>query len=118
MNGNRQVIRLFNQFFPQSYTSTIVIAERYKGVYGSQRQADNLNALHELTQLLDVLPFTSEAALEFGIIQNELRQLSKPTGEMDALIAAVARSNSDIVVTNNIRDFQNIPNLKLEDWLS
>jgi tRNA(fMet)-specific endonuclease VapC len=117
MNGNRQVIRLFNQFFPQSYTSTIVIAELYKGIYGSQRQADNLNALHELTQLLDVQPFTSEAALEFGIIQNELKQLSRPTGEMDALIAAVARSNGDIVVTNNIRDFQNIPNLELEDWL-
>jgi tRNA(fMet)-specific endonuclease VapC len=118
MNGNQRAIRTFNQFFPQAYTSTIVIAELYKGIYGSQRQADNLNALHELTQLLDVLPFTSEAALEFGLIQNELKQLSRPTGELDALIAAVARSNGDIVVTNNSRDFQNIPNLELEDWLS
>lgn len=118
MNGNRQVIQLFNQVFPRSYTSAIVIAELYKGIYGSQRKADNLNALHELTQLLDVRPFSSEAALEFGIIQNELKQLSRPTGEMDALIAAVARSTGDIIVTNNIRDFQNIPNLELEDWLS
>lgn len=61
MNGNRQVIRLFNQFFPQSYTSTIVIAELYKGIYGSQRQADNLNALHELLQLT---PSVSPAKLK------------------------------------------------------
>jgi tRNA(fMet)-specific endonuclease VapC len=69
-----------------------------------------------LTQLLDVVP--SKAALEFGLIQNELKQLSRPTGEIDALIAAVARSKGDIVVTNNMRDFQHIPNLELEDWLS
>jgi tRNA(fMet)-specific endonuclease VapC len=117
MNGNRQAIRIFNQFFPQCYTSTIVVAELYKGIYGSQRQVDNLQALNELIQLLDVVPFTIEASLEFGLIQNELKQLARPTGEIDALIAAVARSNDDIVVTNNIRDFQNIPNLKLEDWL-
>jgi tRNA(fMet)-specific endonuclease VapC len=95
MNSNRNAIRIFNQFF----------------------QAENLNSLDELTQLLDVVPFTTEAALEFGIIQNELKQLAKPTGELDALIAAVARSRHDMLVTNNTRDFQHIPNLQIEDWL-
>jgi tRNA(fMet)-specific endonuclease VapC len=117
MSSNRNAIRIFNQFFPQCYTSAIVIAELYKGIYGSQRQAENLNSLDELTQLLDVVPFTTEAALEFGIIQNELKQLAKPTGELDALIAAVARSRHDMLVTNNTRDFQHIPNLQIEDWL-
>ncbi len=36
---------------------------------------------------------------------------------MDSLIAAVARSRGSIVVTNNIRDFENIPGLRLEDWI-
>jgi tRNA(fMet)-specific endonuclease VapC len=117
MNGNRQVIQIFNRRFPQCYTSTIVIAELYKGIYGSQKQAENLNSLNELTQLLDVVPFSTEAALEFGLIQSELKQIAKPTGEIDALIAAVARSSGDTVVTHNIKDFHNIPNLQLEDWL-
>jgi hypothetical protein len=43
--------------------------------------------------------------------------LIKLTGELDALIAAVARSSEDTVVTHNIKDFHNIPNLQLEDWL-
>jgi tRNA(fMet)-specific endonuclease VapC len=43
--------------------------------------------------------------------------IGKPTGELDALIAAVARSRNDILVTNNIKDFINIPNLQLENWL-
>jgi tRNA(fMet)-specific endonuclease VapC len=117
MNSNRNAIRIFNQFSPQCYTSAIVIAELYKGIYGSQRQAENLNSLDELTQLLDVVPFTTEAALEFGIVQNELKQLAKPTGELDALIAAVARSRHDMLGTNNTRDFQHIPNLQIKDWL-
>lgn len=44
--------------------------------------------------------------------------MGKPTGELDALIAAVARSRRDIVVTDNTRHFENIPNLTLENWLT
>lgn len=58
------------------------------------------------------------SAEEFGKIQAELRQLARPTGVMDSLIAAVARSRGSIVVTNNIRDFENIPGLRLEDWIA
>lgn len=43
--------------------------------------------------------------------------MGKPTGEIDVFIAAVARSRQDILVTNNIKDFENIPNLQLENWL-
>lgn len=58
------------------------------------------------------------AAIEFGKIQRQLRQIGKPTGEIDAFVAAVARSREDILVTNNVRDFENIPNLQLENWLA
>lgn len=61
--------------------------------------------------------YDREAALEFGKIQSELRRKGKPTGEIDALIAAVARSRNDILVTNNTRHFINIDGLQLEDWL-
>ena len=61
--------------------------------------------------------FDSRAAIEFGKIQGELRRMGRPTGEMDSLIGAVARSRGDILVTHNTRDFENIPNLQLEDWL-
>lgn len=43
--------------------------------------------------------------------------MGRPIGDLDALIAAVARSRDDILVTNNTRDFINIPHLQLENWL-
>lgn len=50
--------------------------------------------------------------------RRSLKRIGKPTGELDALIAAVARSQQAILVTNNIRDFENIQNLQLENWLA
>ena len=117
MNGNRQAIARFNRIFPQCYTSTLVTAELYKGIYGSQQFQKNMDSLAELNELLPSQPFDIAAAQEFGKIQKELKQIGKPTGEIDALIAAVARSRQDSLVTDNIRDFENIPNLSLENWL-
>jgi tRNA(fMet)-specific endonuclease VapC len=68
-------------------------------------------------ELWTVEVFDRAAAEELGKIQAELRQLARLTGVIDSLIAAVARSRWSIVVTNNIRDFENIPGLRLEDWI-
>ena len=56
--------------------------------------------------------------MEFGKIQAELRKIGRPTGQLDALIAAVARSRNDILVTDNTRHFINITNIQLENWLA
>jgi len=117
MNENRKAVSTFTRRFSQCYLSTIVISELYKGIYCSQQMQKNLDILARLTELLPIEPFGLDAAREFGIIQAELKQIGRPTGAVDALIAAVARSRQDIVVTDNIRDFENIPNLQLENWL-
>ncbi|MGL5192424.1 MAG: type II toxin-antitoxin system VapC family toxin [Chroococcales cyanobacterium] len=97
--------------------TSIVIAELYKGVYCSQRVEQNLVTLEQFISLLSVVNFDSIAAREFGQIQGELRRMGKPTGELDAIIAAVARSRNFILVTDNLKHFQNIVDLKLENWL-
>jgi tRNA(fMet)-specific endonuclease VapC len=117
LNQNPQAVTKLNRFFSQCYLSIIVVSELYKGVYCSRQVAANLEILAQFIELLPVEEFEIEAAIEFGKIQNELRIIGKPTGEFDALIAAVARSRDDILVTNNIKDFEYIPNLKLDNWL-
>ncbi|MDZ8079058.1 MAG: type II toxin-antitoxin system VapC family toxin [Nostoc sp. DcaGUA01] len=110
--------KLLNRYFSQCYLSTIIVAELYKGVYYSQQVLNNLENLQQFSELLPIEPFDLEAAIEFGKIKSELKKIGKPTGELDALIAAVVRPQNDILVTNNnIKDFSNIPNLQLENWL-
>jgi tRNA(fMet)-specific endonuclease VapC len=117
LNKNSTVVAKFNHFFSQCYLSTIIISELYKGVYCSKQVEKNLETLAQFTELLPVEPFDLDAAIEFGKIQSELRQIGKQTGEIDALIAAVDHSRDDILVTNNIKDFENITNLRLDNWL-
>jgi tRNA(fMet)-specific endonuclease VapC len=116
-NQNNQALASFYKKASECYIPTIVIAELYKGAYCSQKVEDNLNRINELSELIMIVDFDHIAAEEFGKIQAELRRIGRPTGELDALIAAVARSRGDIIVTNNIKDFENIGNLRLENWL-
>lgn len=97
LNGNPKVVTIFNRSFSQCYLSTIVIAELYKGIYCSTQIEKNLQTLAQLAAQLPIEPFSLDAAIEFGKIQRELRQIGKPTGEIDAFIAAVARSRKDIL---------------------
>ncbi|MEA5559024.1 type II toxin-antitoxin system VapC family toxin [Nodularia spumigena] len=117
LKENPQAVTKFNRFFSQCYLSIIVVSELYKGVYCSRQVAKNLETLEQFIELLTVEQFDLDAAMEFGKIQSELRNIGKPTGEFDALIASVARSREDILITNNIKDFENIANLKLDNWL-
>ncbi|KYC37323.1 twitching motility protein PilT [Scytonema hofmannii PCC 7110] len=116
-NQNPQALAQFYAKFNNSYIPTIVLAELYKGAYCSQKIEQNLQRLNEFSSRIIVVPFDKNASEEFGKIQAELRRIGRPTGEIDALIAAVARSRQDILVTNNIKHFENIPNLQLENWL-
>ena len=118
LKNNSQVIQHFQVKYYDCYLSSLVLAELYKGVYCSTKVKENLNTLTLFAEALPKVEFDEKAAIEFGKIQSELRKIGKPTGELDALIAAVARSRQDIVVTNNIRHFINIPDLKLENWFN
>lgn len=117
LKQNALAVEKFNTEARFCYLSTIVVAELYKGVYCSQRRWQNLSILEQFLSLMPIVEFDSSAAEEFGKIQAELRRIGKPTGELDAIIAAVARSRQDILVTNNTRHFVNISGLQLENWL-
>lgn len=118
IKGHQSVVDRFEQERKNCTLPVIVVSELYKGAYCSQRVKENLNVLVRFVSPLSVINLDLAAAQEFGLIQSELRQLGRPTNDMDALIAAIARSRSATLVTNNTRDFENIPKLKLEDWLA
>lgn len=71
-----------------------------------------------LLQELPALPWSIEAADEFGRIRAYLRRNGTPVGEFDTQIAAHAMAEKLILVTHNTRHFEKIPGLKLEDWMA
>ena len=66
--------------------------------------------------IVEILPFDTGAAEEYGNICAFLRKKGTPIGTMDMLISAHAKSEGLTVVTHNTREFERVSELKLEDW--
>ena len=98
--------------------SAIVLGELYCGALRSQRVERNLETLSEFIAGVGVVPFDAEAARLYGDICAELLRIGRPTGEKDALIAAISRQHGATLVTHNTRHFQHVPGLALVDWMS
>jgi tRNA(fMet)-specific endonuclease VapC len=98
--------------------SAITEAELRFGMSNSARPEHNHRVLDEFLGPFDIFPFDSAAAAHYGEIRSHLRQNGATIGNMDLLIAAHARSLSVTLVTNNVKEFERVPHLKLENWLS
>lgn len=96
--------------------SSITLAELEYGVRASAAPDKNFVSLLRFLSIVEILPFDSNAASEYGIIRAELKRKGTPIGNMDMLIAAHALSEGLIVVTHNTREFERVTNLRIEDW--
>lgn len=67
---------------------------------------------------LTLWEFDRSAATIYGNLRASLEKKGTPIGSLDTLIAAHALSLQVILVTNNLKEFSRIPNLKLENWVS
>ena len=69
--------------------------------------------------IVEILPFDDEAAAEYGKICAMLQRQRTPIGvmDMDMLIAAHAKAKGLIIVTNNVREFERVEGLGLENWV-
>jgi len=108
--------RLARQKVGAVAVSTITTAELWHGVENSARKEQNQAALGKFLLPLEVLPFDEKAAQAYGNIRCQLERMGKVIGAMDLLIAAHAVSSGAVLVSQNLREFQRIPGLKLEDW--
>ncbi|TMJ03299.1 MAG: type II toxin-antitoxin system VapC family toxin [Alphaproteobacteria bacterium] len=55
-----------------------------------------------------ILPFDADAAHEFGKVFHRRKSIGRPIGIMDAIIAAVAKTNGAVVATRDTDDFADL----------
>ena len=96
--------------------SSITLAELQHGVEKSAHPEKNSAALLQFLSILTVLPFDDLAAVEYGKICADLQRKGTPIGTMDMLIAAHARAEHMVLVTNNVREFERVSGLEIENW--
>lgn len=96
--------------------SSITYAELMHGVEKSMAIERNRVAITMFLSPITILDFDTYAAEEYGRIRADLERKGMPIDPMDMLIAAHAKAEDLILVTNNIREFERVEDLEVEDW--
>ena len=97
--------------------SSITLAELQYGVNKSSKPVQNYDALNRFLIPIDILDFGVAASVEYGKIRANLEARGKVIGPMDMMIAAHTKSLELTLVTNNIKEFNKIEGLILENWV-
>jgi tRNA(fMet)-specific endonuclease VapC len=96
--------------------SVITKAELFFGVEISPKRRHDEAELAVFLGYVEVMDFPDEAALHYAQIRAELKVRGTMIGANDLFIAAHARSQGMILVTNNTREFRRVPHLTVENW--
>jgi tRNA(fMet)-specific endonuclease VapC len=117
-NRPQEVREVFRRHYGQMCISTVTLMEL---VYGAEKSSDsqrNLANVEGFVARLEVLKYDQDAAAHTGQLRAELARLGKQIGPYDQMIAGHARSQGLTVVTNNRREFDRVPGLRVEDWVA
>ena len=111
------VRKAFNLHEGQMCISSITWGELVFGAERSSQPERNLADIEAMAARLDVLAFDTPAATHFGQLRSELYSKGQPIGPYDMMIAGHARAIGLTLVTNNLREFERVPGLRVENWL-
>ncbi|MBA6063229.1 type II toxin-antitoxin system tRNA(fMet)-specific endonuclease VapC [Pseudomonas mosselii] len=114
-----QVVReAFNRHHGQLAISTVTLMELIYGAEKSAAPEHNLAIVEGFAARLDVLDYDIQGAAHTAQLRAELAKAGTPIGPYDRMIAGHARARGLTLVTNNLREFQRVPGLRVEDWVT
>ncbi len=115
--GQGQVAKNLAAVPPQDIViSTIVLFELQVGIAKSPAPAKRTQQLQQLLSRVNLVPFDRDAALAAATIRAQLERLGTPIGPIDVLIAGVAMSRQEAIVTHNVGEFSRVVGLSIVDW--
>jgi len=118
LNGQSESVRQRFESLPFSDLAlcSIVKAELFYGAMKSARPQANLEKLHAFFERFVSYPVDDAAAEVYGRIRAQLAGKGKPIGPNDLLIASIALSRHQTLVTHNLGEFSRVEGLAFEDW--
>ena len=94
----------------------VVEAELRLGALKSAKPQENLLKTELFLDPFERTTFDSRCAEEYASIRAEFETHGKTIGPNDLMIAATAKAHGATLVTNNVREFERVPGLKVESW--
>jgi tRNA(fMet)-specific endonuclease VapC len=111
------LLERFNSNASHLAMSSITLAELLHGAEKSSNPQRTLSVVEDFCSRLDVLEYGVKAAQHYGQIRTALERRGTPIGVNDLHIAAHARSEGLTLVSNNLREFERVEGLLLDNWV-
>lgn len=112
-----EILETFNAHAGHLCISAITLSELLHGAEKSAQPEKDLRQVEDFISRLEVLPYGLKAAAHYGEIRANLEQSGTPIGVNDLHIAGHARSEGLVLVTNNLKEFERVNALRLENWV-
>lgn len=98
------------------FISEVTVAELKFGVECSSQRDKNLAILNDFLSEVNILPFESAIDL-YAKEKARLKRAGTPVDDFDLLIGCTAKACDLTMVTDNVRHFQHIDGLQIENWI-
>lgn len=97
--------------------SIITYGELCLGAEKSQGPAQARQIIGRLAEVIQIEALTPEVGIHYGEIRAQLQKDGTMIGNNDLWIAAHARANGWTLVSNNLREFERVKGLSLDNWV-
>lgn len=118
LKGDQRVWNKFMQYSGGLAISAVTAGELWTWVAREGVSQQSKDSVTEFLGLIEVVDIDLAIAIRFGELRGQMLDAGTPCPDMDTLIAATAVAGNLTIVTHNVSDFEAIPNLRIEDWLS
>ena len=100
----------------EQVTTAVTVAELLLGVAGDADETRR-KRVRTLASWLPAMPFDRSAAEAYGPLRHELETSGRRLDERDLMIASICLARDLTLVTGNVRHFERVPGLRVENWL-
>jgi tRNA(fMet)-specific endonuclease VapC len=115
LKGQQEVIEKLSQIpIDQLYISKINYAELMYGAHNSAKVEENLKVIEPFLEKFTLLEFDKDASLIFAKEKARLKKKGNIIADMDLMIASIAIENNCFLITNNLKHFKRIRDLKID----
>ncbi len=116
LKGKKEVVKKLSQIpIDNLYISRINYTELIYGAYNSARVEQNLKIIEPFLENFKVLEFDKSSSLIFAKEKARLKKQGNIIADMDLMIASIAINNDCSLLTNNLKHFERIQDLKIEE---
>jgi tRNA(fMet)-specific endonuclease VapC len=98
--------------------SPIVLGELQLGYYKGDRTPKRQAVIDTIRLHSELLTIDSRVSDTYAQLRAQLELAGTPIGPNDTWIAAEALHHKLVLVTNNTREFERVPGLKMENWVT